>query len=227
MQHMWRFAELRAHIRRSFPESCQELLEFLDSIDRSTLLLRYHGISARDALKDLVDESNPHNEENMLLMLGISTNQDEYSYAKLANEAHIIGAIHTIRSMLDMFGQLLNGLMLNNSIPVKDCTIQKARDALPDSALRQDMDELLDSYWFKYVSAFINTVKHRRLVQHAFSLSFQENAAGIRIGAFSYRDDHYDAHWGMDVLKGVYELSNRTVQCGIALNRQLGVQANV
>jgi hypothetical protein len=218
MSSAWNLEALRAHIRGL---GCDEmpLLEVVDSIDRATLIFRYHLFTARDALKGIVDESDPAGLKNMALVFGTSEQQKEYSYAKLVSEANIIGCIHAVRSIFDIFSHLVNRLILSKPIPLYLCDIGKVHEAMPQSELKDQLGQLLRSDWFNYVSGFINTTKHRKLVLHGFSVSFEENIAGVRVGAFEYKGKTYPAYWGTEVLQGVVEVKNTVIACGRTLNR--------
>jgi hypothetical protein len=121
--------------------------------------------------------------------------------------------------MWDHFAQLLNVVILKAAIPISDCDICKVAERLPESELRDHVSSVLSSYWYSYVVAFVNTAKHRRLVEHAFSVSFEENRAGVKVGAFSYRAKSFPAHWGTEVLGGVIEVKNQVIGAGRLLNR--------
>jgi hypothetical protein len=214
----WNLADLRAHIRSTQAEPLPAL-EIVSSIDRSVRIFRYHMTTARDALKGVVNEVQPSGKENLLLVLGASEQQDEFEYAKVVSEAHLIGCLHTARGLWDLLAQLLNSTAIQTPLPISVCDIAKVATALPDSPLKVRVNELLSSQWYRYVSAFINTTKHRQLVQHMLSVSFAEDRAGICVGAFTYGGTTFDAYWGTQVLEGAIEVKNGIIACGRLLNQ--------
>ncbi len=216
MRESWELDELRSHIRGS---GAPALLEVLNSIDHAIQIFRYHLFTARDSLKGIVDESDPSGTNNIALVLGTSERQDEYAYAKLVNEANVIGCIHAARSIFDIFSHLVNDLLLGSSIPAHLCDITKAHEALPQSELKDNLGKLLSSDWYNYVVGFINTTKHRKLVKHMYSVSFDTDAAGIQFGSFEYKGKVYPAYWCTEILQGVLEVKNTVIDCGQALNR--------
>ena len=189
-------------------------MEVTDSLGRSVDIFHYHLFTARDALKGILDDSHSMVEA---LDLAFGEQRHAYHHATLVSEAHIHGCFHVARNMFDMF-QLVNGLVLNPAIPVERCDIWKVHEALASSDLREEIGQLLESAWFSYVSGFVNTIKHRRLVQHSFTVSFEDNVAGIRIGAFEYRGKSHPPYSVNEVLHGVLDVKNRIVGCGRALN---------
>ena len=122
---------------------------------------------------------------------------------------------------MEVFAQLLNCVVLPSSIPIPHCTLKKVVARLPDGELRVKLQELVTSYWFSYLSAFINTVKHRQLVQHQISISFVENVIGIKVGSFEYGGETYQAYWANDFLQGVIEVKNAVIESGRLLNGTL------
>jgi len=183
--------------------------------------------TARDALNGIVNDAEPQRQENFMLILGMSEKHEEFAFAKLVGEANVIACLHTARNMWDMFAQLANALILEKPISVGACDIGRVLDAMPPSELETRLRILLDSHWYKYVAAFSNTAKHRRLVQHSMTVSIEENRIGFRIGAFSYGDKSFPAYWGHEVLEGAIEVKNGIIECGRLLNTvYIGEDAN-
>jgi hypothetical protein len=217
----WNLAELRTHVST---QCCggTRALELIRSIDRSDSIFRYHMATARDALKGIINHEEPQGPENWMFVLGGSERQGDFDYAKIVSEAHLIGCVYTARSLLEVFAQLVNCIVLEGSIPAGECTLRKVAARLSAGALKGKLEELLASYWFAYVAAFVNTVKHRQLVQHQISISFVENVVGIMIGSFEYDDVTYQAYWANEFLQGVISVKNQVIGAGRVLNRICG-----
>lgn len=219
----WSLAALRTHVRRTRSDDLA-ILELIHSIDRGNRIFVYHMMSARDALKDFLKSGTPQLEaEALLALLGGSDRQGEFEWSKIVNEAHLIGCLHTARGLWDIFAQLLNRLLIPIPLSVKACDIRKVAGHLPSSQLRTEVDCLLSSPWFAYVSAFINVTKHRQLIGHSATLSFEQDRAGIRVAAFDYERKTYPAYWHTEVLEGAIEVKNAVIACGRQLNAHLGI----
>jgi hypothetical protein len=210
MSTPWNLDALREHIRRHGADK-EFLLEVCDSLGRSVDIFRDHLFTAGDALKGIIDES--YSVDQALDVVWVEQ-REAYRNAMIVSEAHLLGCFHVARSRFDIFAQLVNGLVLNSSISIGDCDIRRVHGALDASDLKDQIGQLLESTWFGYVSGFLNTTKHRRLVRHSFTGSFEENVAGIRIGAFKYGSQSYPAYWANEVLGGVVEVKNRIVTWG-------------
>jgi hypothetical protein len=213
----WNLEELRSHVRAAQPDPDQ-VLELINSISRSVQIFRYHMATARDALKGIVNETEPQGPENFMLILGASEKQGEFAYAKIVSEANIIGCLYTVRSLWDVFAQLVNALALVEPLAVNSCDISSVVTVMPASPLKARLEGLLKSHWYTYVAAFINTTKHRRLVQHMMTVSMEEDRAGIRIGGFTYGTKSFKTYWGHEVLEGAIEVKNTIIECGRLLN---------
>ena len=220
MKPKWNLKELRDHIRSTRSNS-DDLLEIVHSIDRYIRIFLFHLEGARDAMNKVIDAENPCARESFEFVLGVSERQDEFDFAKVASEAHILGAVHSARASFDVFAFLVNGLFLGGSIPESKCDIKIATKALQQSSLKTELEALTDSYWFSYVSAFINTAKHRMLVRHSFHVGIEEPYTGVRIGAFEYNGQKYPSYKVKELLEGVLEVKNKIVDCGKLLNDQL------
>lgn len=216
----WDTAYLRQHIC-SLGEPERSLVEVVDSIGRYNAIFIYHLESARDAMKGIIRMDDPHGIENLRLVFGDSERQDEFYLAKIASEANILGCIHSTRAIFDVFSHLVNGLLLGGRLSAKQCNIEAAAGMLEHSALKRALEDLLNSYWFSYVKSFVNTAKHRRLVQHGLHVSFVDSDAGIRISAFEYEGSSFPSYSVEELLAGVLDAKNRIVDCGRALNARV------
>ncbi len=217
MHPTWPVKDLQEYIRERSPEAAP-LLHVLDSVGRYVDLFRYHLFEARDAMKGVVADDDPLGVENSKFVFGISPRQGEYRAAKIASEAHILGCIHSARALFDVFAFLVNGLILENAVREDRCSVSTVVPALPTGALRDRLQILLDSHWYKYVCAFVNTAKHRYLIRHGYWVSFESGAAEIRLEGFTYNGESYATCSAEDVLKGALEVKNAVVECGNLLN---------
>lgn len=220
MMATWDIAELRGYIDASL-ESNHRLYGVVNAIARYDWIFQYHFSTARDAMKGIMHYDDPHGIKNMEFVFGLHEQQIEFNQAKLISEAHILGCIHCVRAMYDIFSHLVDVLILNEKIGIKNCDIKKIEKALPSSGLKTELRKLLNSKWFKYIDAFINTAKHRGLVQHEFRISFVDETSGIRLAPFKYDKKEFDTYSTKELLKGVLEVKNRIAVCGQILNTQV------
>ncbi|MEX1014920.1 MAG: hypothetical protein WDZ80_07230 [Candidatus Paceibacterota bacterium] len=123
--------------------------------------------------------------------------------------------------MYDVFSHLVNGLVLDKPLKIRECNIKKIEEKLTNSDLKTEISQLRNSHWFQYINAFINTAKHRGLVQHAFQVSLVDEASGIRLASFEYDASKFPSYSVDELLKGVLEVKNRIVECGRLLNRHV------
>lgn len=216
----WNLKELRDHVRR-LPGDRQFILSAISSLDWSDRIFRYHFCEARDALRAIPIDNDPNSIKNHELMFSSS---DEHDWNMLVVRANVIACIHTVRNAYDHLAQLCNALLVSPPIPVDKCDFHKVRDRLPQSALKQELDMLSASQWFKYVAAYSNTSKHRTLIQQSLHLSYADGTAGLRAEGFTH-DQAYAPYMVGDLLEGILWVKNHILACGKALNSQV-VRAN-
>ena len=222
MSDSWDIDALRTYLSNSLgPKSPS--LAVVDSLDRYVGIFLYHLYTARDAMKGVVHTDDPYGLENSKYIFGLSVRQNEYHKAMVVTEANTLGCIHATRAIYDVFSHLLNDLLLCGVIGERQCEIASVAARLPDSQLKQILDSLLGSQWFSYVTAFINTAKHRRLVGQFFYVSFEDGSAGLHIPEFSYNGKAFTSYPLEEVLRGVVDVKNSIVYGGRALNSLLGV----
>lgn len=208
---------MREHVRRA-PGDRKFILSAISSLDWSDRIFRYHFCEARDALRAIpIDKDDPASVKNHELLFMSS---EEHEYNMLVVRANVIACIHTVRNAYDYLAQLCNALLITPAIPVEKCDFHKVRDQLPQSPLRQELESLSTSPWFKYVAAYSNTSKHRALVQQSMHLSYARGVAGLRAEAFTH-DQSYGSYMVGDLLEGILEVKNHILVCGKALNAQV------
>lgn len=204
--------------------------EVAQPLSRSAFIVEYHVRLARDAFADYKQPDDNH--YNMFVAM--MSFEPDFSRAALIQEANLIAAIHTVRNYADIFAQLVNTLLLPVPVLEKDCSFGKIADKLPDSAFKERMQELNSSHWFRYLAAFSNISKHRRLLQSKPKVSLEEDVSGLSVEAFSYTFSSKEAEtefpqcWGHDLLEETYNVYRQVLVLGQKLNEhvRLDCEAN-
>jgi hypothetical protein len=210
MNRSWNLKDLRDYIIHERNKD-QELLDLVRSIDRGVDIFRYHLFTARDALSNFFDSDAKAHKQHFERILGMSEDQEEFQLAKVSNEANTIAAIYTVRSVFDLFSQLVRGLLLENELTKDTCNIFRVRDHLEEGRLRNAIDQLLQSEGFRYVNAFVNVTKHRSFVKYGAWIDFENNKAGVRFSSFEYRAEVYPQLWSEEILEKILATKNEIV----------------
>ena len=129
MNNGWDLAKLKTYVQQ-LDDGNEELLTFVASFGRYNQIYEYHLYTAQNALKGVVHEGEKAAQENMRYVFGAAQNQEEYNVAKIINEASLFGAIHAVRASLDIFCQLVNGLLLESKYSIAECSIYKVTSEL-------------------------------------------------------------------------------------------------
>lgn len=216
----WDLKQLRDLIK-AYKGEREDLNELVNGIGNGIDVFRYHLYTARDALKPFVEKTHDVNLMHLKYLFGTSNNQDEYELAKLSNQANVIAAIYTARSLFDIFSQLVRGCFLENMKNPDRCNIYDVLNNLEQGDLRDYIDELLNSNEFKYVNDFANVSKHRSMIKFGTSINFNENKAGVRFCAFVYNNRKYPEMWSNDIIELVLKVNNTIVDAGTLLNNEI------
>ena len=195
--------------------SSSESISHLRSISKTIDIYEYHKEEAYAQIQNI----NPKDTQEAL-MLVFSTN--DTAMERLSIQANVQAALHNARAVYDLLAQLINKALLNNKFTVKDCSLHKVRNELADSELKQFLLTLNSSQSFKYVNAFVNTIKHRDLVNLNAQIDFVENRSGIRFSSFIYEGKEYPSLWAEDALQNTLNVKNDIITLGEILERHLG-----
>lgn len=222
MTTTWKLRQLQEWIETTRPDDDQTA-DLPKSLSRSAFIVQYHARLARDAFAEF-KQPDGSNDKMFVAMMSF---EPDFSRAALVHEANIIAIIHTVRNYADIFAQLANTLAMPTPLPERDSTFGRVASSLPESALKQGMLELNSSYWFRYLAAFSNISKHRRLLQSKPSVSFEENVSGLRVEKFSYTFNNKEGEtefprcWGHDLLEETYTVYRRILELGQTLNEHV------
>ncbi len=220
MSASWSLKDLRDFIVFNRNKD-QYLLDVVSSIDRGIFIFRYHFSTARDSLTSFHSSNENVDPIQLRRILGSSTDNEEYQIAKIVNEANTVAAIYTVRSLYDLFSQLVRGLLLEKDLSEEACNIHRVGKILPEGELKSAINEIINGDGFSYINAFANLSKHRSLVKFKSQVDFFEDRSGVKFSAFEYRGKTYQEQWSEEILEKILKTKNEIVTAGIALNAML------
>lgn len=177
----------------------------LRSLSRGSDIYEYHKSTAYELLMEITPKNNKD-----ALMLVLSP-RAESKAQNLAIQANVQAAIHAARSLYDIFAQLLNKVVLHERLSVRECMLYKVRPLITEPTLKEALDCVVGSESYKYISAFVNTIKHRDLVYLGANLDLVENKVGLKFESFSYSNETYPSLWGIDALKHSLNAKNAVI----------------
>ncbi|MFJ4051558.1 hypothetical protein [Pseudomonas hunanensis] len=218
----WKLKELEKWIETNRPED-KQTAALPRSLSRSSFIIKYHANLAKEAFGEFNKEADSHRS----MMVAMLSMKPDFAMAALAHEANIIATIHTVRNYADIFAQLVNSLAMAKPLKEKDCTFGRVASGIPESELKQNMQDLNSSYWFRYLAAFSNISKHRRLIHSNPSVNFEEDSSGLKVEEFTYAfsdkepETTFSQCWGHDLLEEAYNVYRRILELGQQLNAQL------
>lgn len=120
---------------------------------------------------------------------------------RLKSEAFVEAAALAMHSMADIMAQIINLTLFRCSSEEGDVTFNRVHcrlckeDIAP--AVATAMKKLRDSDEFKYVDAFVNTIKHRRLIFVTYDITRNER---MKFKAFLYRNKNFADTWAVDII---------------------------
>lgn len=153
MANTWHIPHLENSLKQM--ENSKEHVERIKSVSRAIDIFEYHLYTAKDS-NDSIEASNPR-EAMELVFIPEGKHQSVFE-TKLAIQANTQASIHSARSIYDLFAQLVNGLLLAEPLAVHKCDFFKLKDKLPESELKEHLNQLSSTQEFLYVNAFVNTL---------------------------------------------------------------------
>jgi len=155
-----------------------------------------------------------------------STNSgnSKYRIAFFKSEAHLIAFAQNLHSTADICAHIitycitnLKGLDLENESRINLHFVKKQVDKPETQNLKTTIITLLDSKEFQYLSAFVNTIKHKEIISTNDFVSFETQpnpSRYLKIESFSYKKKQYESILSSE-LSEKYFTSLQELYCAI------------
>lgn len=180
-------------------DDLQTLSKYLESVWWKIEIAHYHTSRGLAAISNVIPDSQSDKRTAAFAMhVSLMSGHDEgepMAFAQLETEAHTIAAAQALHSVVDILSQamyLAFRLDLANPMPERQRTTGSVISTLEKSGLKTvsgALKDLVNSETFRYLAAFVNTTKHRSLIDSHFRLSFEDpEDFGFSISAFRFED---------------------------------------
>ena len=209
----WNFSELNELCRgKGIPDA----KIYQNSLDWRWKRADYHAEMASNVWSDLFKES-------------FSLGDQRFNKAVFSYEAQVEACIQSLHSLGDILSQIINVLVLDSRFSEDAVTIKKVVKLMKKEYLAPEIAEstrqFLDDPSFKYIEAFCNTIKHRRLIKTDFRAEYGENVrneSGLRFEEFIFQGNTYPQTWGSDILeKYRLHLLDLITEVGLHINKYI------
>jgi len=159
----------------------------------------------------------------------IVVGDDEWNETQFNSESYIEAALQASHSLADIIAQILNIVILEGHFPEAHVSINKVHRELNRRGIATDVDRavqvFLDSPEYQYTNGFVNTIKHRNLIDTDFQDEFgvgARNEHGMRFKSFTYNDDVFPITWASDIVNlMIPNIGNYIIDIGNAINDYL------
>jgi hypothetical protein len=184
----------------------QELLDFCPKYATDNAAVYVASVASKiDRILFLVERFTFA--EDLTLRLGST----QFIKTQLEVEIYVESIASNLHSLADVFAQVINEIVLKPLLPDTEyfssekVDLNKIKEKLAGLSLeptkKRYIDEIIknvknlsDSSEFLYVSGFVNTIKHRRLLNTVFHLKVDRGSLidlGFKLEAFDYKGSHY------------------------------------
>lgn len=213
----WKTEELGELIKVKFGESVSEQSKlFINSIAWKIDVANYHRTEAKNAFNGLFDR-NEIDIEAVFRQIFTDEKREELNKAILVCESNIVAAAYALHSIPEIIVQLI-AIVLNLGINVHDIKINKVLEKIIDSKLKNEIQSLIKRDDFIYLSDFVNTTKHIRLVSPIFQSEILGRYQGVIFKDFKYKKNEYHSKRDIDFLDELSDISYSILNIGSMLN---------
>lgn len=134
----------------------------------------------------------------------IGGSNEEWWRAYYASAAETQAAVEALHAEADIIAQIINQIILRGSLREHKVTFRHVLDRLRKQNLATnvvaEIEAFRNSREFKYINAFCNTIKHRRLINKEWRVEGRARCKeGVRFLAFAYEEDNFPVTWASDI----------------------------
>jgi hypothetical protein len=137
----------------------------------------------------------------------ISSGDEAWDRAWFEAEAYAEAALQALHSMGDVLAQIVNVVVLNSQLKEHQVSLKRVKRELLEQGIApvvaNSIQLMLASDEFKYTEAFVNTIKHRRLLDAQFSAHFDKTDGyrhGLRFKPFAYKQTSFPEKSVIDII---------------------------
>ena len=123
-------------------------------------------------------------------------------------EAQVESCAQSLHALADILAQIINMVVLRGKRKEDDVSIKAILKTMQKEDIAEDVvtqvNKLLSDDAFRYIEAFCNTIKHRRLIRTNFRAEHGEttrNENGLIFEEFTFKGNVYPQTWGSDILE--------------------------
>lgn len=156
----------------------------------------------------------------------VAVGDKDWKVMQMTVESYVEAALQALHSMADIMAQLINVTVLNSHLDESDVSLGAVTNPrnpnIDGSNVANAVENLKQSSDFLYVQAFVNTIKHRRLLDTEYRMELSAGTGldhGIRFLAFTYKGHPKSAMW-------LSEIVNQTIPSVIDSLNDIGTSLN-
>lgn len=140
-------------------------------------------------------------------------------------EAQVESCAQSLHALADILAQIVNMVVLQGKLKEDNVSIKTILNTMKQKSVAKDVvtqvSKLLDDDAFRYIEAFCNTIKHRRLLRTNFRAEYGESAkneSGLLFEEFTFKDNVYPQTWGSDILRYRDRVFELITNIGLSIN---------
>ena len=216
-------------------EQVEKTKIYTSSFNRKLTFTRFHAEEIRRIYEEFLTKNKiskiPLITHKILLSAGDPKNNRDFYETIFMIEANIIAYAQAFHSLADILSHIIfYGLGIENyncSFNKESISIKKVKDFINEylysDLINIQVDNLINCNEFKYLESFVNTTKHRSLVETKHSIEFTNpEKYGVKIYPFNYKGTKYQKKWSEDFITKDFEIVlDRLISIGNSINNCL------
>jgi len=232
----WKTEEFLKLVEKCYGSHQVELLRpSLCSLTWKLIMVCYHAYEAKEKLKIFSTDRDSENIKEVIkqIFLQVSESKEASNFleAQFISEANVIAFAQSLHSTADILAHVIyHGLNFESytegHIDENILGLSNVREKLQklgiDLNILSAIDKFLNSPAFVYLQAYVNTTKHRSLIDSKYSVFLSDMKHGIIISSFEYKGKKWPEKRADDFTTKDFKVINEgIISIGIEMNNFL------
>ena len=220
---MWKIEELRNLVEEIHGKDQKDLANIhINAVDWKIRAASYHSFTATSSL-GIATETLQETNQPIRLVLTNGEDAQELRKQRHIHEANVLACAQTVYSISDVVAHVIKDCLVLSEPGEWDVNLKYVQKYIPSGKLTDTVVALIGNRKYEYLRDFVNTIKHRNLVQTVSNIDLKNNPLEyeIKFQEFEYKDRIHDEKMSGVFLEELKDISLQFLKIGSSLNEHL------
>jgi len=215
----WNLKALREKLKATHDkDSIERAVKCMDSFDWKSKAALYHVYTANEVFS----KYSGRKDKDVIEMMNRLFSEDsdiEFEKARCIREFSLVAAATTVHTLPEILAQIIAVSTDPEVRNVHSISFNGVVKRMKNPEYKSKLEAFQESFEYKYVHAFTNTVKHISLVKPKYSVGFDtHNYHGVVFDSFTFKGEDFESIRDEKLVEFINSIRSHCVKLGQELN---------